>query len=72
MGKERKIQVVGRKISFANAEDTDIFFWAGKTIGERLQEADRLRRIIWTLRLGKYPEKMAQVGRIVHKNEMED
>jgi glycyl-tRNA synthetase beta subunit len=72
MAKERKMQMTGRKISFAQAEDADIFFWAEKTISERLEEADRLRKIIWTLRLGTYPKKMTKVGKIVRKNEIEE
>lgn len=55
MREKRKIQLIGRKLSFADAEDEDIFFWADKTWAERIAETERLRRLIWTHRLGYYP-----------------
>jgi len=46
MEKERKIKPVARIISFAEAERADDFLWANKSIAERLEEAQRLRKII--------------------------
>jgi hypothetical protein len=69
---KNKMEIVGRKISFAEAEDADILFWADKTMNERLIEWDRLRRIIWTKLLGTFPTKMEVVGRKILKSEMSE
>ncbi len=71
MEQKRKIEVVGRKLSFAEAEDEDIFYWADKTPQERLAETERLRRLVWTHKLGKYPTKMEKVGRVISKSELD-
>ncbi len=47
MKNERKIEATGRKISFAQAEEDDLIYWAQRTWQERIIEAERLRRIIW-------------------------
>ena len=71
MKSERKIEVVGRVVSFAQAEEDDIFYWADKTPQERIAETERLRRLIWTHRLGSYPTKIEKVGRVISKSELD-
>ena len=69
---KNKMEIVGRKISFADAEDADILFWAEKTMNERMVECNRLRRIVWTRLLGAFPTKMEIVGRKILKTEMNE
>ena len=71
MKSERKIEVVGRKVSFAQAEEDDFLYWADKTPQERIAETERLRRLIWTHRLGSYPTKIEKVGRVISKSELD-
>jgi hypothetical protein len=72
MEKQRKIALVGRKIGFEEAEEQDILFWASKSWRERLEETERLRRLIWTHLLGSYPSKMEKVGRVIKKSNSEE
>jgi len=67
MERPRKIKPVARILSFAEAEEADDLFWANKSIAERLEEAQRLRKIIWGYRLGTYPEKVERVVKIISK-----
>lgn len=72
MEKGSKKEIVGRKVSFAQAEEDDLFFWAGKTWQERIAEAERLRRLIWTHRLGYFPETFEKFGRKVLKHQLDE
>ncbi|MEP6846176.1 MAG: hypothetical protein ABI861_09235 [Panacibacter sp.] len=72
MEQKRKIELVGRKISFAEAEEADDVYWANASVEERLAETERLRRAVWTFRLGTYPQCMEKVGKIISRNEQED
>lgn len=69
MKKERKIELTGRKVSLSEADDMDIEYWLNKSIEARLEETERLRRMIWSFRLGRYPEKMERTGKAVSKKE---
>jgi hypothetical protein len=69
---ERKIELVGRKVSFAEAEEDDIFYWADKTWQERIIETERLRRLIWGHRLGAFPEKFEISGRKISKSQLQE
>jgi hypothetical protein len=69
---ERKIEIVGRKASFAEAEEDDIFYWADKTWQERIVETERLRRMIWIHRLGAFPQEFEITGRKISKNQLEE
>ena len=62
---EKKMVITGRKISFAEAEELDLISWANRTVRERLEETERLRRMIWTQLLGYYPNKMEKKGEVV-------
>jgi len=72
MEQKRKIEAFGRKLSFAEAEDEDIYYWADKTPQERITETERLRRLVWTHRLGYFPTSMEKVGRVVSKKELDE
>jgi hypothetical protein len=69
MKKERKIELTGRSVSLREADDLDIEYWLNKSIEERLTETERLRRMIWSFRLGRYPDKMEKTGKTVSKKE---
>lgn len=69
--RKREMVVVGKKSTFDEAEIEDLTFWANKTWKERLAEAERLRRIIWTHLLGKFPEKMQKTGEFVKWSSLE-
>jgi hypothetical protein len=47
MEKKRKIAMVVRKVSFAEAEELDDIYWAEKTEEERLKVLIDLRKIFW-------------------------
>jgi hypothetical protein len=68
---KQKMVLTGRKITFANAEEQDTWFWADKTWQERLAETERLRRLIWTHILGTYPTKMQKVGKVVRRTKLD-
>lgn len=61
MKKDRSNWTV-RKVSFEEAEDEDLLFWASKTIGERLKEAFDWNKKVWTHLLGTYPDKIELTG----------
>ena len=44
MGKKRKIEIVVRKVSFAEAEDLDDVYWAERTEEDRLKSLIDLRK----------------------------
>jgi hypothetical protein len=69
--KKREMEIVGKKVTFEEAEEDEISFWANKTWKERLKEAERLRKIIWTHLLGKFPEKMQKTGEFVKWSSLE-
>ncbi len=72
MEKKRKIEIVGRKVSFQQAEDDDLFYWADITWQERIAETECLRQLIWTYRLGTYPTKFEKTGRVILKPELDN
>jgi DNA topoisomerase IB len=69
MNKERKIAMVVRKVSLAQAEEDDIVYWANASIEERLTEMNRLRRMIYAKPGQPFPDKMELVGRVIKKSE---
>ncbi len=44
---ERKIVLVVRKLTFAEAESADDIYWARTTVDERLQELIELRKMVF-------------------------
>ena len=47
MGKKRKIEKVGKKISFAEEQDDDLMYWANLPLKERMNEAAEWNKIVW-------------------------
>ena len=47
MKKKRKIEMVVRKVSFAEAEELDDIYWAEKTEEERLKSLVDIRKTFW-------------------------
>lgn len=47
MEKKRKIELVARKVSFAEAEEEDNSYWKNKTAEERLNELISLRYMVF-------------------------
>jgi hypothetical protein len=64
MEKKRKIELVVRKVSFAEAEedDSDLFFWAEKPVRERMREMLDWNQRVWTVINGEYPQKIEKIG----------
>ena len=61
MEKERKI--VEGKVSFAEAEDADIEYWANLPVEERLRQAFNWNRKVWKHILNEnYPERIKLSG----------
>jgi hypothetical protein len=69
--RERQMAVVGKKTTFSEAEDEDIFFWADQPWTTRLQESGRMRKKIWTFLLGEYPTKMQMTGSFIKWSSIE-
>jgi len=72
MEKKRKIEIIGRKVNFQQAEDDDLFYWADRTWQERIAETERLRRLMWTYRLGTYSTKFEKTGSVILKSELDN
>jgi hypothetical protein len=63
MEKKRKIAMVVRKVSFAEAEDEDLMYWANLTVKERMNEAAEWNKKVWQHILGdKYSERIVKTG----------
>jgi hypothetical protein len=72
MDGKRTMELVGNRVSFDVAEDESLSFWAEKSKEQRLEEMERLRRLIWTHILGKYPDKMQKVGQVVKISTLDE
>ena len=62
MNEERKIEKVVRKVTFKEAEEEDIIYWAQKSIKERVTAATEWNKKVWTHLHGSYPEKIEKYG----------
>ena len=61
MEKKRKIEKVGKKVSFA--EDEDLMYWANLPVRERMIEAAEWNKNVWQhLLKEKYPERIEKTG----------
>jgi hypothetical protein len=70
--KKEKIQMIGRKVSFAQAEEDDFAFEVALSWQQRLERMELLRRKIWTFHLGVYPLKIAKAGGKYIKSQAEE
>ena len=63
MEKKRKIEKVGKKVSFAEDEDEDLMYWANLPVRERMIEAAEWNKNVWQhLLKEKYPERIEKTG----------
>ena len=64
MEKKRKIAIIGKKVSFADAEEenVDLLFWAEKTIRLRMEEAFEWKKKVWQHINGGYPLAIEKTG----------
>jgi hypothetical protein len=61
MAKERKIALVVNKLSFAEADEQEIFQWEHVPFEEKWQSLERLRRTFYSLHEIPFPERMERV-----------
>ena len=57
----RKIEVVGRTLSFAEAEDEDDKFWANASVEKRIEELVNLRWMVFGDDENTTPARIAMV-----------
>lgn len=61
MDKTRKIEKIIRKVSFAEAEETDLEYYAGLNWKESAAASEELRKMSWP---ASYLKEMTKVGAI--------
>ncbi|HXL58765.1 MAG TPA: hypothetical protein VN958_21025 [Chitinophagaceae bacterium] len=61
---KRKIEPVVRKVSFAEAEEdnSDLLFWAEKSVQERMRDMLNWNQKVWTMINGQYPKTIEKTG----------
>ena len=63
MKKKRKIAMVVKKVSFAEAEEEALLYWANLPVKKRLTEAAKWNKRVWQhLLKDKYPKKIELIG----------
>ncbi len=63
---------MGKKISFVEAEDEDLIFWAEKPVGERMKEMTEWNKKIWITINGNYPEVIEKDGGKIIKSDTDE
>ncbi len=66
MEKKRKIEIVARKVSFAEAEDLDVEYYANVDWKESVSTVEEMRKSIWSR---EYKEGMLKV---ISKGKLND
>lgn len=66
MKNERKIEIVGRVVSFAQAEEDDDKFWANASVEERWHELVNLRWMVF----GTRDNKPLKIEKVVKKRSL--
>jgi hypothetical protein len=66
MKSDRKIEIVGRTVSFAQAEEDDDRFWANATFEERWNELVSLRWMVF----GDKNSKPVKIAKVVKKRSL--
>jgi len=64
MEKERKIALVVRRMSFADAERADNIYWAKATYADRLNELHNLRKMM--------SENKSRIQKVVYKRNINE
>ncbi len=60
---KRNIEKAGGKITFADAEDESLLYWASLSVKERLEAAQKWNKEVWQQLLkDKYPRKIELTG----------
>ncbi len=63
MKEKRKIELVAKKMSFAEEEDADIEYWANLPVIERMRQAFDWNKQVWKHILkNEYSEKIQRTG----------
>ncbi len=70
--KERKIEIVVRKLSFEEEDEEDVDYWMSMSIQKRLEEAYKWNKDVWTHIIGHYPEKIEKTGGKMIKVETDE
>ncbi len=65
MLKHRKIALVGRKMTFAEAEEAEIFQWQNVPFEEKWQSLERMRNYFYNIHDKPFPEKLELVIKVV-------
>ncbi len=60
------------KVLFSETEDDDLFYWANKTVKERLEELYEWNKRVWIKISGTYPEKIARSGGKILKENLDE
>ncbi len=66
MEKKRKIEMVVKKVSFAEAEEADNLYWSNKSEEERLKSAIELRNIFF----GRKKTVDTRIAKVVFKRSI--
>lgn len=66
MNSSRKIQPVVRKVTFAQAEDADDYYWANATEEERFNELAGLRMMVFG------GEEIGRIEKVVRKRSLHE
>jgi hypothetical protein len=66
MKKKRKIAMVVRKISFADAEEADNIYWSNASEEERLRSAIELRNLFF----GRKKTRDTKIYKVVYKRSL--
>ena len=72
MPEKETLKSGGGKVSFSQTEDDDLFFWADKTIQERLEELYQWNKKIWIKINGSYPNKISKNGGKILKANLDE
>lgn len=70
--KQKKITNVSGKVSFAETEDEDLFYWSDKSVKERLEELYEWNKKVWMKINGSYPLIIAKEGGKVLKINIDE
>jgi len=63
--KERKMALVGRKMTFAEAEEDELGQWQNVPFEEKWESLERLRHYFYSIHNVPFPEKIELVIKVV-------
>ena len=59
--KKREMALVGKKMTFAEAEDEDLFQWLNVSFEEKWKSLERMRKTFYKMHGLPFPEKMVRI-----------